>query len=480
MNLDSSFFDYGCGYGQDLDILQQNGFTNINGYDPHYKTNIEFIKSDIVNLGYVINVIEDPQERTNVLKKAYFLTKKVLCVSAMLKNQKSYEGEAFTDGVKTKIGTFQKYYEQAELKNYIESILKEDTIVLHQGIFLIFKNENDKISYLEKKYQRNVILEITQIDPVTKDLKKVRVFKQKLEQLIKDSPFFENVLNFILEHGRLPIAEESNAYRSLLKEFKSKKKISDLIMNNVNIKELNNVRKRRIDDLLVIFALRKFTSMKFPSLKSIPISTLYDIKSFFNGYKQFISKAEALLFTLGNEKKMNRVLSSVNIGKILPDAVYIHPSYIKNLPIEVRAKVGVAEELIGHIDGCNLIKINKVKDKVSFLVYENFDEVEHPALMFSYVVNIPKAQIKEWDFTTRENPPILHRKETFISSDYPMYKNFKELSETEEKLKLLGHKDIGTMKRWEELLLKRGLVIVDHKVRKMRSKSSEYESEVTD
>ena len=466
MSPGSHFFDYGCGYGQDLDILGQNGFQNIAGHDPHYMADTELIESDIVNLGYVINVIEDPHERSRVLKKAYSLAKKVLCVSAMLKNQQGYEGESFTDGVKTKTGTFQKYYDQAELKNYIESVLGGDTIALQQGIFLVFKNEKDKIEYLETKYRRSVLLEVTKIDPITKESRKVRVFRPKLEQLIKDSPFFGNVLGFVLGHGRLPLPEESGGYRRLIEEFKSKKKISALIMDNVDTGELEHIRKKRGDDLLVIFALRRFTKRGFPVQKDVPASTLYDIKSFFGGYGPFLKNAEALLFSLGNERETAKALNSVSIGKVLPDAVYIHPGYVKDLPPIVRIKVGVAEALIGEVDGCNLIKINKIKDKVSFLVYEDFDEIEHPALMLSYVVDIPKAKIKEWDFTDRENPPILHRKETFISPDYPMYEKFRALSEEEEKLGLLGHGNIGTMLKWEEFLLGKGLAIVDHKIRR--------------
>ena len=441
----TDFFDYGCGHGQDLQILEKNGFSHIDGYDPHYRPQNGFPPSSIINLGYVINVIEDSQERKEVLKKAYSLTKKVLCVSAMLKNQKKYIGESFADGVKTKKGTFQKYYEQVELKNYIESTLNQDAIALHQGIFLIFKNEKDKLEYLEKKYRRNI--------PII----------PKLEELIKESPSFQNVLEFVITHGRIPSPEESPDYQDLLKY---KKNISHLILNNIAPDKLNAVKINRTNDLLVMFALKRFSRRGFPKLSDLPLSTLYDIKSFFGAYKTFLKKAEALLFSLNSEKN-SAILSQVKIGKILPDAIYIHPDHLKDLPPIARIKVGVAEALIGDVDGCNLIKINKFKDKVSFLVYEDFDEIEHPALLYSYVVDIPKANIREWDFTSRENPPILHRKETLVSPDYPLYEKFKKLSEQEEALGLLGHNHIGTLLGWEKFLLENHLGIIDHKVFKI-------------
>ena len=464
---DTTFFDYGCGHGQDLEILLKNGFTDVLGYDPHYKIDAPLVESDVVNLGYVINVIESTKERAEALKKSFSLAKKVLCVSAMLRGQQGYEGECYSDGVKTKTGTFQKYYDQVELKNYIESTLNEDAIALHQGTFLVFKHEKDKLEYLEKKYRRNVFLEVTRLDPVTRELSKVRVFKPKLEQLVKESPFFAGVLRFVFEHGRLPAPEESDDYQNILNEFKSKKKIASLVIDNVEPTEFKSVRKKRKDDLLVMFALRRFARRGFPTLKDLPVTTLYDIKEFFGGYKPFLKNAEGLLFTLGNSGEMSKSLNSVEVGKVLPDAVYVHPSYLKDLPPVVRVKVGVAEALVGDIEECNLIKINKVKDKVSFLVYEDFDEVEHPALLFSYAVNIPKAHIKEWDFTTRENPPILHRKDTFVAPDYPMYKKFKRLSEEEEALGLLGHNHIGTMLGWDKFLIEKGLTVSNHKVKKL-------------
>ena len=470
---ETKFFDYGCGHGQDLEILEKNGFTKIGGHDPYYRADAPIFEAEVVNLGYVINVIEKPQERDKVLKKAFELARKVLCVSAMLKRQKSYKGEVFSDGVKTKVGTFQKYYDQIELKNYLESVLGEEGIVLCQGVFLVFKREKDKIEYLEKQYRRNIHLEVTRVDPVTQSRVKVRVFRPKLEEFLQDSPFFKNVLGFVLEHGRLPTSEESSDYRNIIEEVKSKRKLANFIIENIDPCELNHVRTRRSNDLLVMFALRRFSLGKFPPLKDIPVSTFFDIKDFFGSYKQFSSDAEALLFSLGNSSAMGKALNNISIGKILPDAVYVHPSYLKDLSPPVRIKVGIAKALVGDIDECNLIKINKTKDKISFLVYEDFDEVEHPALLYSYVVDIPKAKIKEWDFTTRENPPILHRKETFVAPDYPMYKQFKKLSEEEEALGLLGHNNIGTMLKWEKFLISKGLVVAKHRVKDLTSYMSQ-------
>ena len=111
------------------------------------------------------------------------------------------------------------------------------------------------------------------------------------------------------------------------------------------------------------------------------------------------------------------------------------------------------------------------------MVYEDFDSVAHPALLYTYVIDVPKANIKLWDFRNRENPPILHRKETFVSPDYPLYEKFKKLTAQEEKAELLSLNTIGTKEGWETLLKQKGLTITGHSLKKLEAKSAELPAE---
>ena len=52
--------------------------------DPAFFPDETRTPADVVNLGYVINVIEDPAERVVVLAAAWELARKVLIVSARL------------------------------------------------------------------------------------------------------------------------------------------------------------------------------------------------------------------------------------------------------------------------------------------------------------------------------------------------------------------------------------------------------------
>ena len=80
---DVTFFDYGCGRGEDLELLSREGVT-CSGWDPAFQPDAVRQEADVVNLGYVINVIEKPDERAETLRMAWGLCRQVLAVSAQV------------------------------------------------------------------------------------------------------------------------------------------------------------------------------------------------------------------------------------------------------------------------------------------------------------------------------------------------------------------------------------------------------------
>ena len=137
---DNSFLDYGCGKGDDVKFLNELGI-DATGWDPYFKPdNKNLITSDIVNLAFVINVIESPSERIEVLQKAYDLAKKCLAVSVMLPSQNdTIAALPFADGQITSTRTFQKYYQQVEIEELLSTALKVNPIAAAPGVFFIFK-----------------------------------------------------------------------------------------------------------------------------------------------------------------------------------------------------------------------------------------------------------------------------------------------------------------------------------------------------
>lgn len=136
-----TLFDYGCGRGDDLRELEAHGLDAL-GWDPNFQPDNDKVPSDIVNLGFVLNVIEDQDERLEALLGAWELADKLLVISVMLANE-SYINQftPYKDGVITSRNTFQKYYAQSEIKAYLERHLDEVAITIAPGIFYLFKDK---------------------------------------------------------------------------------------------------------------------------------------------------------------------------------------------------------------------------------------------------------------------------------------------------------------------------------------------------
>ena len=142
-----SVLDYGCGRGADLRYLQSRRI-KAEGWDPHFRPEGRVAPADVVNLSYVLNVIEDPSERAQALTRAYQLAKRLLIVGVRIDR---FDGEEFGDGLITANGTFQKIYAQAEFGKYLESVLRVSPIVAAPGIAYVFKEDEAKASYLASR-----------------------------------------------------------------------------------------------------------------------------------------------------------------------------------------------------------------------------------------------------------------------------------------------------------------------------------------
>ena len=68
IDTDREVFDYGCGHGEDVEYLRQQG-VRASGWDPTFTPDRPLQEADVVNLGFVLNVIEDPAERRVTLNK---------------------------------------------------------------------------------------------------------------------------------------------------------------------------------------------------------------------------------------------------------------------------------------------------------------------------------------------------------------------------------------------------------------------------
>ena len=123
----------------------------------------------------------------------------------------------------------------------------------------------------------------------------------------------------------------------------------------------------------------------------------------------------------------------------------------------LRVYEGCARAYLGDVEGANLIKLHRHSGKVSYLVYPDFEADPHPALLRSIKLSLRTRELDCYDYATSTNPPILHRKETFLPPGHPLLAKFARLTQQEEKHGLLDETaTIGTRERWERRLAERG------------------------
>jgi hypothetical protein len=115
--------------------------------------------------------------------------------------------------------------------------------------------------------------------------------------------------------------------------------------------------------------------------------------------------------------------------------------------------------------GANLIKIHRRSGKLSYLVYPDFDDDPHPALLRCVRLSLRTRQLDCYDYAGADNPPILHRKETFLHPDHPLHARFSRLTQQEERHGLLADPaGIGTRARWQDRLREAGFALRGHRL----------------
>ncbi|HDY91003.1 MAG TPA: DNA phosphorothioation-associated putative methyltransferase [Pseudoalteromonas sp.] len=373
LNGDYSILDYGCGLADDATELEAHGL-NINAWDPVHRPNGCKQNSDIVNLGFVLNVIENVHERTETLKNAYQCTNQLLLVSVMLANEAKQEHfKQYKDGVITKWNTFQKYYSQAQIRAYIEQTLNVKTMAFGQGIIAIFKcPQLEEAHHLELQFQNYNWQHITQKAPL-KALPKAqqKTLFEKHQTLLND--FWQHCLHF----GRLPANDEFEQSTTLRKYFASHNKAFNLLQNYYEQNEFEQAQQKRKHDLLVYFALSLFGKRQAKS--HMPARLTRDLKVHFSDYNQALEQAKQLLFSIAEPANIGnacyQAYEQIQLGELHDNHSYILPTrFLNQLPAILRVYIGCAVQLYGDIDDVDLVKIHMRSGKVTFLKYDDFNK----------------------------------------------------------------------------------------------------------
>lgn len=255
----------------------------------------------------------------------------------------------------------------------------------------------------------------------------------------------------------------------LVNRLGSVKRAFSLVQRVTGLNEWEAIRQSRKEDILVYLAISRFR--RRPPIRKLPVQLQRDIKAFFGSYKRACTQADEILFQAGDTDAIDKACRQSQIGKLLPNALYIHRDAVERLEPLLRIYEGCARAYVGEVEDANIIKLHRFSGKVSYLSYPEFDSDPHPALLRSVKVNLRSLDLHCYDFSTSDNPPILHRKETFLVDDHPQHAKFARLTRQEERHGLLeDSRSIGTRDGWERRLQETGFTLRGHRL--IRSESA--------
>ncbi|WP_102417218.1 DNA phosphorothioation-associated putative methyltransferase [Mycobacterium sp. 4858] len=449
LSTSQSVFDYGCGRGDDLRNLTALGY-RIDGWDPGHRPGNALNPADVVNLGYVVNVIEDRHERRETLQRAWNLAHQILIVSARLTwEARDLEGRPHADGLVTRTGTFQKFYEQAELADWIEQALGVKPIAAAPGIFYVFRDSAREHEFLATRaYTYRPRL---RVDPHA-------VYEAHQDILAP-------LLDFLTVHARPPRAGEldESIEVPIREHLISIARATNLIRQVTDDGYWDQVRLQRRQELLVYIAMSRFG--RRPRFGELAKTLALDVKTHFGKYSDACLQADRLLLAAGDPAIVLVSARSASIGKQTPSALYVHRSALGHLPPVLRVYEACGRVLAGTVEHANMVKLSVTEPQVSYLSYPDFDRDPHPTLRSAITVNLRKLSVDWRDYSRSDNPPLLHRKEEFLGAEHPRRSLYERLTRAEMRAGLYEHPEhIGTLKGWLATMDSVGVSLRGHRL----------------
>ncbi len=410
-----TFFDYGCGLGDDVHYLQQLGF-HAEGWDPAHCPQNPKRAADLVNLGFVLNVIEDPVERVAALREAFGLAAEVLVVAVIRPpaegNDRAWE--PCGDGVMTGRDTFQKYFAQDELRQFLEDALGSTAIALDLGVFVVFRDPVSCQQFLAQRSRRRI-----DWDRLSPRLTPKRHAGRREHLFAEHRALLEEFWRMVLDLGRAPVPGEFAREAELRAALGSSRRALHFVLRHFGREAFEEARQRRRDDWLVYLAI---ASIRRPvPYRHLAPSLKADVKAFFGDYRKALAEATESLYFIGDPDVIQEECEATPLGWQDEQALYVHRDLAAQLSVILRIYVGCAETLYGDLREVDLLKIHKRSGKVTFLIYDDYERRRLPVLVQRVKVNLRNQQVDVFEQTPGVKPEVLCFKHRYVSRDHPRH-----------------------------------------------------------
>jgi DNA phosphorothioation-associated putative methyltransferase len=389
------FFDYGCGHGMDLEALGGLGYA-VSGWDPAFRPKAKKEKADVVNLGYVLNVIEEPPERAEVLKGAFALAKRALVVSTMVAGQETLAHiRPYKDGYLTKSNTFQKFFAPGELEDVIESTLGKEAVTLAMGICVVFCNDDEAEQFAASRSRRRI--DWSKISAQLQFARPSKRERSRVDRYELNRELLDSFWTCLLELGRAPESGEFDQLPEVRRVAGGLPKALNLAVQKNGPALFDAARQARSEDVLVYLAMTQFRR-KFLR-REIPLRVKNDIRAFFGDVTAAQQKARDLLFAAGDPMEIELAIEDLNFGVYDKEEKQFtfHRSLLNKLPPILRIYVQCSTLRYGDPEEADLIKIHVASGKLTFLHYDNFENRKEPILRTRIKINLRTQFVQVFD-----------------------------------------------------------------------------------
>lgn len=430
----STVFDYGCGRGGDLAGLAACGYET-RGWDPHFAPDQILMNADVVNLGFVVNVIEDPAERVDAVQRAFGLARKVLSVGVMLYGGLS-SGKPYRDGYISSRHTFQKYFTQSEFKDYLEQVLHHTAFMVAPGVAFVFPDKEVEQSFLTARFRSGGVAGRLLALGSRRERANSKQYASRMRapstpspsradaEFIRTRPHLDRLWATSLELGRLPERDEIENPDDLVSLLGSLDKAFRMIDRHYDQSLIAVAARTRSNDVAVYMASQQFS--KRPTYRQLEPRLRRDIRCFFGDYRSALAAGSELLRDAADTNKLLAACqsaSSEGMGFMSGDvSLQIHLSLVDRLPAVLRVYVACGLILWDAASEVQLIKIHINTGKLTLMEFDDFDSSPIPRLRRRIKVNLRKSDYAVFEYGTSEHPkPPLYGKSRYLHEEYPRY-----------------------------------------------------------
>ena len=149
-------------------------------------------------------------------------------------------------------------------------------------------------------------------------------------------------------------------------------------------------------------------------------------------------------------------LRATKRGKHIGPFSYYHKSLLLHCPGVRTRLAAIVDRLNGRSPDYNVVKLDR-RSRLSFLLYGEF-AAPFPVLLAAVTCNLETGTVRQTAYTSRTNPPILHRKELLLRADDPLVPDAVRLTASLERHGAFQDAQrIGTRKGWMTRLETLGL-----------------------